>query len=104
MTADDARRVALALPQTEEKPHHGFPSWRVGGKIIATLPDEDHLHVMLEPERIREAVAVAPECCEEKWWGSTLSACRIRLSRIDEDALAPLLEDAWRRRAPARLL
>ena len=100
MTADDARRLALALPGTEERPHHGFPSWRVGGKIIATLPDDDHLHVMLEAERIRETVAAAPECCEEKWWGSTLSACRVSLAAIDEDALGALLAEAWQRRAP----
>jgi hypothetical protein len=44
-TTDEARRMALALPESTEADHHGFPSFRVRGKIFATLPDESHLNV-----------------------------------------------------------
>lgn len=102
-TADTARRLALDLPESLEQPHHGFPSYRVAKAIFATQPDRDHLHIMLEPDAIREVVAAAPEACEEKYWGATLSAVRVTLPQIDDDALADLLRAAWARRAPKRL-
>ena len=45
---ETARRLALSLPDSVEQDHHGFPSYRVDGKIFATHPDEDHLLVLLE--------------------------------------------------------
>ena len=37
VSLDDLRRLALALPEATEQDHHGKPSFRVGGKIFATL-------------------------------------------------------------------
>jgi hypothetical protein len=37
---DDVRKIALALPRTEESQHMGRPDLRVGGKILATLPQD----------------------------------------------------------------
>ena len=50
MTGDDARRLALGLPDVVERDHHGFPSFRTGsrGRIFATLPTEEVLRVMLD--------------------------------------------------------
>lgn len=42
------RQLALALPATVEMDHHGRPSFRVDGRIFATLWDESHLNVMLD--------------------------------------------------------
>ena len=39
MTSEEARRLALALPEAVEQDHHGRPSFRVAGKIFATLWD-----------------------------------------------------------------
>jgi hypothetical protein len=36
-SAEQARRLALALPEAVEQDHHGRPSFRVAGKIFATL-------------------------------------------------------------------
>jgi hypothetical protein len=98
VTADDARRLALALPDTVEQPHHGRPSFRVGGKILATLWDEDHMNVMLDEDGIRTAVQSQPEICAEVWWGRRLAAVRVDLGRADDDLLGSLLEDAWETR------
>jgi len=38
MTSEQARTLALALPETVEQDHHGIPSFRVRGKIFATAP------------------------------------------------------------------
>ncbi len=99
----DARRIALSLPETVEQDHHGRPSFRVAGKIFATLWDEEHMNVMLDEPGIHTAVEAHPEICAEVWWGKRLSAVRVNLGTAGEDLLADLLADAWERRAPTRL-
>ena len=47
-TNGQARELALELPEAVEADHHGRPSFRVAGKILATLWDETHLNVMLD--------------------------------------------------------
>jgi hypothetical protein len=39
VSVDQARRFALSLPEAVEQDHHGRPSFRVAGKIFATLWD-----------------------------------------------------------------
>lgn len=36
------RALALALPETEERPSHGSPGWRVSGKYFAHFNDQHH--------------------------------------------------------------
>lgn len=104
ISVQDARRLALALPQATEQDHHGRPSFRVAGKIFATLWDESHVNVMIDEGGILTAVQGDPETCAEVWWGRRLSAVRVDLRRASRELLADLLADAWERRAPKRLL
>ena len=98
---EDVRRLALGLPESAERDHHGFPSFRVRGRIFATLPDNGHAHIMIDPEEVRIAVAENPGICAELWWGKRLACVRVTLAAADPDLLAELLTDAWRRAAPA---
>jgi hypothetical protein len=98
LTPDAARAVALALPGAVEADHHGFPSFRVGGRIFATQPDPDHLHVMVDEGAVREAVAEDPVACAEKWWGKRLACVRITLAEAVPEQVAELLRDAWARK------
>ena len=95
LTPEAARAVALALPDAVEADHHGFPSFRVAGRIFATQPDPEHLHVMVDEGAIREAVAEDPVSCAEKWWGKRLACVRITLAQADPEQIADLLRDAW---------
>ena len=104
MSVDQARALALALPETVEADHHGRPSFRVGGKIFATVWDEAHMNVMVDLDGIRTAVQAEPSACAEMWWGKRLAAVRVSLEHADADVLADLLADAWERKAPKRLL
>ncbi len=104
VSAEQARLLALALPEAVEQDHHGRPSFRVAGKIFATLWDADHMNVMLDEGGILTAVQADPETCEEVRWGKRLAAVRVDLRRADAAMLADLLSDAWERRAPKRLL
>lgn len=102
--APTVRKLALALPEAAEQDHHGRPSFRVGGKIFATLWDLDHVNLMLDEDGIRTTVEQDPRVCEDVWWGRRLAAVRLDLRGADAGALAELLEDAWEGKAPKRLL
>jgi hypothetical protein len=96
---DEARRIALALPEAVEQDHHGRPSFRVGGKIFATLWDAGHMNVMLDENGISTAVQAQPAVCEEVYWGRRLAAVRVDLAHADAKLLRSLLEDAWETKA-----
>jgi hypothetical protein len=100
---EEARRLALSLPETVEQDHHGRPSFRVAGRIFATLWDPEHMNVMLDEPGILTAVQAHPDVCAEVMWGKRLAAVRVTLTAADHDLLASLLADAWEGKAPARL-
>jgi hypothetical protein len=95
LSADDARRLALSLPDAVEQDHHGRPSFRVSRRIFATLWDVEHVNVMLDEPGILTATQEHPETCSEVWWGKRLAAVRVALPLADEALLEGLLEDAW---------
>jgi hypothetical protein len=103
ITADEARRLALALPEAREQDHHGRPSFRVAGKIFATLWTDRQMNVMVDEPGIRTAVEAWPAICSDVWWGKRLAAVRVDLDRAGRELLSELLADAWERKAPARL-
>ena len=98
VSTDEARAIALSLPDAVEQDHHGRPSFRVRGKIFATLWDEDRMNVMLDEGGILTAVADTPDGCEEVWWGKRLAAVAVTLSRVDRERLRDLVTDAWEKR------
>lgn len=97
VTSDQARQLALALGGAIEQDHHGRPSFRVAGKIFATLWDEQQMNVMLDEAGILTTVQAHPDICGEVWWGNRLRAVSVNLSRADRELLADLLADAWER-------
>jgi hypothetical protein len=104
LTSAPARELALALPEAVEQDHHGRPSFRVGGKIFATLWDEEHMNVMLDEGGILTAVQEHPDACHEVWWGKRLAAVRVDLASVERRLLEQFLREAWELRAPKRLL
>jgi hypothetical protein len=103
LSADQARALALALPEATEQDHHGRPSFRVAGRIFATQWDAEHMNVMLDEPGIHTAVEGYPDICSEVWWGKRLSAVRVTLARCDRALLSDLIADAWEHKAPTRL-
>ena len=99
LDTDEARELALSLPDATEQDHHGRPSFRVRGKIFATLWDGEHMNVMLDEPGILTAVEAHPDRCAPVHWGKRLAAVRVSLRDADATLLAELLRDAWERRA-----
>src|SRR5580700_11655735 len=100
-----ARGFALSLPGTSEQPHHDMSSFRVAGKIFATVtPDETRLHVFVEEPEISATVAEDPAAFEPLYWGKALRGIWVLLAAAPEDGVRELLTDAWLRKAPKSLI
>jgi hypothetical protein len=106
MTPEDFRRLALRMPEAVEGSHMENIDFRVGGKIFASLWDDDeHGMVRLTPELQEEYVAAHPDAFApvKGAWG--LQGCtRVCLAEADEAVLAGAMRAAWRHRAPKSLL
>jgi hypothetical protein len=101
---DQARRFALSLPGSAEEPHFDMTSFRVRGKIFATVtPDEQRLHVFVDEPEIAASVAEDPVAFEPLLWGKAVRGLRVLLSDAPPERVAELLAEAWRRKAPKRL-
>lgn len=105
MKLADAREFALSLPSTTEEPHFEMTSWRVNHQIFATIPPEgDRLHIFVDEGETMACVQLDPIVYEELWWGKKLVGVRVNLKKAKRMQVAELLEEAWRRRAPKRLI
>jgi hypothetical protein len=104
VTFGKARALALGMPGAVEADHWGNPSFRIYGRIFATVPDPHHLNVMIDPLDVESVVKVAPSACSELLWGKEVRGVRVDLRAASPKLVGDLLEVAWRRRAPKRLL
>lgn len=103
--AATVRRLALALPETAEAPHHDMTSFRVAGKIFATMPPQGgRVHLFLDDEAVDAYCAEFPDAVEELWWGSKRSGCRVVLAGATTPLLREMLTESWRRKAPKKVL
>ncbi len=102
---EQVRRIALSLPEATEEPHFDMTSFRVKGKIFATVPpDETRLHVFVDEPAAEASVAEDPAAFELLRWGQRVAGVRVRLDAAEPDRVRELLADSWRRRAPRRLV
>ena len=105
MTLNDARRIAMSLPEVTEEPHHESTSFRVKGKIFATAPPGgEHLHVFVAEEDREQALHVNPDCVDKLWWGGKVRGLRVVLQAAKKPVVAELLGKAWRQKAPKALV
>ena len=100
---EDARRIALGLPEAVEAPHFQATSFRVRGKIFATAPDAAHLHVFVGEAARSQALALHPAFIEKLHWGAKIVGLRLRLADAPSAVVAELIRQAWRAKAPKAL-
>lgn len=98
MTADQFRRLALALPEASESSHMAHPDFRVGNKIFATLgyPDAKCGMIKLTPDQQSKSIRAAPEVFRPAAgaWGRSGSTI-VHLSAARVGLLRPVLLQAW---------
>ncbi len=107
MTAADFRKLALSLPETEERQHMDHPDFRVAGKIFATLgyPDKTRGMVKLSPEDQHNFSKDYPDTfvSVKGTWGRR-GATSVHLKAAKKEVLRKAIAAAWRNTAPKRLL
>ncbi|MCX3062006.1 MmcQ/YjbR family DNA-binding protein [Streptomyces beihaiensis] len=104
--AEDVRTIALSLPDTTEKIAWSMPTFRVAGKMFATLPEDETSIAVRCPKDERDELVLAEP---DKFWiaghEATFAWVRVRLAALEDAAeLRDILADSWRQAAPPRLL
>jgi hypothetical protein len=118
-TWDDVRRIALALPETDEQTSHGNATWRVKEKgfvwerplrrgdleaLGAAAPSGPVLGVRVEHLVAKEALLHAePDVVFTTPHFNGYPAVLVQLGVIDVPRLEELIEEAWLARAPTKL-
>ncbi len=104
MNVRDLRRFALSLPEVSEQPHFHLTSFRVKGKIFATMPpDGSFLNVFVDDEQREVMTAVDPAVYETLRWGKQIAGLHVRLPAAKGADVKTLLRAAWERKAPKKL-
>jgi hypothetical protein len=107
VTAAAFRKLALALPETEERVHMAHPDFRVANKVFATLgyPDLAWAMVKLPLEQQHNFVQTYPAIFQPVpgGWGRK-GATRVDLAKADTATVRLALTAAWRNTAPKRLV
>ena len=99
------RRLALALPGVEEGPCYGTPGFRVRGKFLARLwEDGETLVVKCGDDERDFRMQADPETFFTTDHYRGYPTVLIRLARVRTADLRDILEQAWRRSAPKRLI
>jgi hypothetical protein len=103
--AEDVRRLALSLPDTTEKTAWNMPTFRVAGKMFATLPENETSIAVRCPKEERDELVLAEP---EKFWIAGHEAgfawVRVQLTALDDEGeLGDILADSWRQAAPPGL-
>lgn len=105
-TSADFRRIALSLPQTEQRQHMNHPDFRVAGKIFATLayPNKQFGMVKLTLMQQEDAVRSHPAAFQPVTgaWGRK-GCTQVILTKVTKRALKEAILTAWRNYAPSEL-
>jgi hypothetical protein len=98
MTANEFRKLALAIPCAVEASHMNHPDFRIGGKIFATLgPGETWGMVKLTPEQQKSLIQRAPsvfEPCSGAW--GERGATTVHLESAEKAVVQEALDTASR--------
>jgi hypothetical protein len=105
-TVDDVRELALALPETSERLSYGTPGFRVRDKPFARMREEGDVLVLWCSGLDEKEFLIGAE--PEKFFTTPhydgYAMVLVRLGAVDRTELAELLEEAWRLRAPKRVV
>jgi hypothetical protein len=105
VTVATVRRLALAFPGVEEGLSYGTPGFRVRGKFLARLWEDGETLVIKCGDDERDfRLQADPEAFFVTDHYRGYPTVLVRLARVREEDLHAVLEEAWRRQAPKRLV
>ena len=106
ITPAQLRKLALSLPEAEEKSHFEQPDFRVRNKIFAGLSrDGAEGNLKLTPELQAMVLGANPDAFYPAAgaWGRS-GWTHFKLEQVQAGELRELLQEAWRLVAPKRLI
>ena len=105
MTFDDVRRLALALPEVEEKlTWETDVTFRVRDRIFAIGGDgATGVSIKASLEHQAELLEMDPRTFAKSAYVGRFGWVTVDLGRVAPELLESLLRDAWRRTAPRKL-
>lgn len=99
------RKIALSIPGVEEGTSYGTMAFRVAGKFLARLyPGDESLVVRVEIGEREILMEGEPETFWITEHYRNYPAMLVRLANVHPDEVRRLLENAWRKYAPKKLL
>ena len=106
-TEDDARRIALSLPATTEKPSYGTPGFRVKDKLFLRIRSDAEGGLVVFVADLGEKEALLQS--DSKKFFTTphydgYATVLVNLRAVGVKELRELITDSWRTRAPKKLL
>ena len=96
------QKIAKTLPETTEGPQYDKSSFRVGGKAFLIGGDDETFSIITdERETLLQS---SPDVYESIPHHVGRNWVVVRLAHISEAELREIMTDAWRIRAPKRLI
>lgn len=90
------RKLALAMPDTVERPSYGTPAFFVKKKLFARLlEDEDTMVIKIDMDQRTILMNANPQCFFITDHYRNYPMMIVRLSAVSVDELRELLNDAW---------
>ena len=105
VTHDQVRELFSRLPGVEESASRGWSAFRVNGKIIGRFrQDEESIALKCDYSTREVLMGTNPESFYLTDHYRCYPWVLVRLSKVERGLLQSLIEDAWRKLAPKRLL
>ena len=100
---EDVLAVGTRFPDVEVTTSYGTPALKVKGKLVARLREEDGTLAIYTEEK-EALLASGSEAFTTTPHYDGYPMVLVRLPKVKEAELRELLTDAWRMRAPAKVL
>jgi hypothetical protein len=99
------RLIAQAgLPAVEPGLHYGLPAFKVGGKAFVTVKNNEAIVLSLPIDRKEQLMEMAPEIYFQTDHYVGWPSLPLRITAIGDEELQLRLIEAWRYRAPKKLV
>lgn len=98
------KKLGKSLPEVEESTWVNTPSLKVRKRSFVRLKEDDVIVVLVDVDEKELLLRSEPKIFFTTPHYDGYPAVLVRLSAIEPDELAEVLEDSWRRVAPKRVL
>jgi len=92
------------LPGVEPGAHYGLPAFKVGGKAFVTVKNNETIVLSIPIDRKEQLMEMAPAIYFQTNHYVGWPSLPLRIAAIGDEELELRLIEAWRYRAPKKLL